>query len=778
MPTTRHHALMRNLAGVALLLAAILYAYRLPPPRDAQTSTDAFSAERARTILQDLAGSGVPHPIGTADNARVRENIVRRLSSLGYATELQSGFVCNDAGTCGSPINVIATLGKNVGGADAVLLAAHYDSVPAGPGASDDGAAVASVLEIARILAARPVPPHPIVVLLTDGEEPGLLGAHLFVRQHPLAKQVKAAVNLEARGTSGPSLMFETGSANSWLMRLYASAVSHPITNSLYYVVYKQMQNDTDFTVFKSAAYQGFNFAFIGHVGRYHTPLDSVANADGGSIQQQGNNALAALSALAHAPTLRPPQSESVFFDGFAQTLIIWPTGLALPAAFLSLALLLLETFTLVRNKVITLREISWGCVAAVCVPLVGTALCAGLLAFLIAVGKVPSLHGPSWIAQPAAMHVATAAIALLAAAGASAWLGKRAGFWGLWVAAALLVALLAVTCAAAVPGASFVWLLAAAAAGLGALPHTLFLLRSRIPRAWTADVAAILPCLVIFAGTFSLLRFMYMALGSLAWPIAALLLSFATAMLLPSLTAAEPPARRAVIAVCSLMIAGGLGVTVYLPTYSTDWPEHVNIEYWYDADTGRSNYKVSADSERLPSTLAGAANFDSTPQPRFEGSGALAFYAPAPELKLDAPELTVVPQAAPTSSLSAANIHLTLRLRSVRAAPEALVVFPSSARVAEISVATGAGSQRSKLIRLASGATLLDVVGLPAAGVEFSADVAGALPVTVQVFDQSYELAEGRNLQKLRPPDATSSQDGDLTVAHRTVSLDPAAGR
>ena len=184
------------------------------------------------------------------------------------------------------------------------MLAAHYDSVPAGPGASDDGAAVASVLEIARIVAARPPPPRPIVLLITDGEEAGLLGAWLFVHRHPLSKQVKAAVNMEARGTSGLSLMFETGSANGWLMRLYGSAIARPITNSLYYVVYKLLQNDTDFTAFKAAGYQGFNFAFIGNVGRYHTPLDNVANAGAGSIQQQGDNALAVLSALAEFPDL------------------------------------------------------------------------------------------------------------------------------------------------------------------------------------------------------------------------------------------------------------------------------------------------------------------------------------------------------------------------------------------------------------------------------------------------------------------------------------------
>ncbi len=112
---------------------------------------------------------------------------------------------------------------------------------------------MASVLEIARLLTVLPAPRHPVTLLLTDGEEAGLLGAWLFVRELPLSKRVKAAVNLEARGTSGPSLMFETGSANTWLMHLYGSAISRPITNSLYYVVYKQLQNDTDFTVFKSA---------------------------------------------------------------------------------------------------------------------------------------------------------------------------------------------------------------------------------------------------------------------------------------------------------------------------------------------------------------------------------------------------------------------------------------------------------------------------------------------------------------------------------------------
>ena len=95
-----------------------------------------------------------------------------------------------------------------------MLLAAHYDSVPAGPGAGDDGVGVASVLEIARVLRQLPALRHPIILLIDEGEEAGLLGARLFVAEHPAARTVRAVVNLDARGDSGPSLMFETGAGD------------------------------------------------------------------------------------------------------------------------------------------------------------------------------------------------------------------------------------------------------------------------------------------------------------------------------------------------------------------------------------------------------------------------------------------------------------------------------------------------------------------------------------------------------------------------------------
>jgi hypothetical protein len=778
----RNRGLILSLMGIALLLAATLAAYRPVTPLGTEASPTGFSAYRAHSILQDLTGNGIPHPVGSAANARVRANIVARLSAMGYTPELQSGFACNDAGVCGSPINIVAVLPGSSEEQGAVLLAAHYDSVAAGPGASDDGAGVASVLEIARILKALPAPRRSVVLLLTDGEEAGLLGAWLFVRDHPLSKQILAAVNLDARGTSGPSLMFETGSANRWLMRLYGAAIARPMTNSLYHVVYRLLPEDTDFTVFKTAAYQGFNFAYIGDVGRYHTPLDTSANASLSSIQQQGDHALAAVLALAHAAELRHPVAESVFFDGFARTLIAWPSEWTLPAALLALGLLLAEGVILLRMGTVTLRQVMWGGVGALGALVSGTILCAALLFLLIAVGSVPPIDAASWISQPMPMHLVAVAIAALAAGGAGAWLARRAGFWGFWAAAAWITTVLAAAAAAAIPQASFVPLLTSVAAGVGALPAIVSVARSREPAPWQTDVAALLPVLVTFSVLLPLLRFLYIALGSLAWPLLTLLLTFGSWTQLPLLAVATERASRGLIATAAVAAAGGLAFALCLPTYSAQWPERINVEYWNEA-AGQSHYLVRCDSGRLPPALAAADHIDPVPRPRFPGSAALGFYAAAPDLALAAPELTrILPPSAALPVLPQlpfeAGTDFALRLRSARGAPQVMVVFPANAHVRDVTVAAPQGPLRTKLRKLSSGASLLEFVGLPPEGVEFTAKVAGALPAAVQVYDVSYALAAGSTLAQARPQNAVSSQEGDLTVVHRTVSLDPAADR
>jgi Peptidase family M28 len=82
----------------------------------------------------------------------------------------------------------------------ALLLLAHYDAVPGSPGAADNGAAVALLLELARALSAK-APAQPVMIALTALEEAGLVGARALVARH--AAEVRFAVALDLIGTSG-----------------------------------------------------------------------------------------------------------------------------------------------------------------------------------------------------------------------------------------------------------------------------------------------------------------------------------------------------------------------------------------------------------------------------------------------------------------------------------------------------------------------------------------------------------------------------------------------
>jgi hypothetical protein len=748
----------------------------LPPPLARNAPPELFSAARAVEVLSDLVGDGTPHPLGGTANAKVRAAIADRLSAMGYHVQLQSGWVCNPRSGCGYPTNIVATWDRpghaDPPGSPAVLLAAHYDSVASGPGASDDGVGVAAALEIARILAlpGQQMTRHGIVMLISDGEEAGLLGALLFAREHPLAKQIKAAVNMDSRGTSGPSLMFETGGANSWLMHLYSRNIERPITNSLYYVVYKLLPSDTDFSVFKAAGYQGFNFAFIGNAGFYHTPLDNLEHVSPASLQNQGSNALQALRALANTADLNAPPGDAVFFDVMGKALLVWPAA-AIPVVTLSLLLLcVLEAALLVRRGAVRVREIAWGFIGFAANLMLGAALCTAALGLLWVLGKAPPFLAGPWLAHPAAMSVAAAAISLFAAACIASWLNARAGFWGLWLGAAIGIAALSAGIAMRNPGPVFPLVLAVLAALIGGLPAVASRRTGTLPR-WALDWAALLPGLTLLAILLPMLLLLYSALGTFAWPPSSVAICLTCSFLLPLLAAASRPVRGFLLACAGGIAAAGLLLTWALPTYSTEWPQRVNIEYWLDATTGRAHWWVQPGSLHLPAQMAALAPFDPIPEPRFPGINQLGFSAPAPSIAEQAPRLEI--------TASSGN-HLELRLSSPRQAAKTYLVFPFAAHITEAVLNTSSGTLPVKLQMLRGGATLLAITGIPESGMAIGID--GVADFPVRVLDASYglpaELPLGRALQKSRPENATSTQDGDLTVLGRTVRLGPAAGR
>ena len=410
------------------------------------------------------------------------------------------------------PINILARIqGSDAASERAVLLCAHYDSVGAGPGASDNASGVAALLEIARVLQQLPRPRQSIILLFDDGEEVDLLGAHAFVEHHPWAKTVTAAVNLDARGTTGPSLMFETGSANRWLMSLYARAIARPLANSVYYAVYKLLPNDTDFTVFKAAGFQGFNFAFIGDVAHYHTPLDDLAHVDAGSLQQQGDNALSTLLALANAGSQPPPGGEAVYFDLFGRTLVQIPQSWVLPGALMELLLTLIAGAQLLRLRLLRMRPLLWGMVGVTGALLLGAVAAAALMALLRAIGAISAGGASAEVAHPWPLECGFASLAFLVTAVIGLRLQRRAGFWGLCCAGTLLCALLALALSLWLPGASYLALLPTLAALLALFALLPALRSARQSNAWWV---ALLPCVVSFVLVLPLALPLYSALG------------------------------------------------------------------------------------------------------------------------------------------------------------------------------------------------------------------------------------------------------------------------
>jgi len=302
-------------------LALITIALDGPPrPLSAQAPLSAFSAARAMKHLSVIARA--QHPVNSAEHDAVRDYILRALRETGLAPQVQK-ITGEDQNfeIDGALENIVCRL-QGSSHEKAILLVAHYDSVPAGPGASDDGVAVAALLETARALKSLPQLKRDIIFLFTDGEETHLMGARAFVAEHPWAKDIGIVLNFEARGVRGPSIMFETSDQNGWLIRHFGQAASHPVANSLSYEIYKRMPNNTDFTVFRHAGYSGLNFAFIDGLAYYHTTFDSIQNVEPGSLQHHGDYMLELAREFGDTTGEEAKSANVVYFDVLGMVLV------------------------------------------------------------------------------------------------------------------------------------------------------------------------------------------------------------------------------------------------------------------------------------------------------------------------------------------------------------------------------------------------------------------------------------------------------------------------
>lgn len=465
------HAAPRSALGSALLCSALVFALvvrarSVPTPLPSTAPDTAFSAARALSHAPGIASR--PHPSGSAAHAEVRAYLKAQLTQLGLEpVEQQATAVSTRYPSAGHVHNVMARLTGARSNGKAVVLMAHYDGVWASPAASDDGHGVMTALEVMRALRAGPPLANDVIVLFTDAEEGGLLGAAAFVREHPWARDVEAVLNVEARGTEGRAFMFETGANNLDIVRVL-STVDDVTAGSLLVSIYRLLPNDTDLTELAPMGKPMLNFAFVGGVSRYHTAHDDVAHLSRGSVQHVGQQVLALARALGNGPLPRPVTGDAVFFDLPFVGLVVYPmTG----ATVLSVLVALLVAAVLV----VTVRGRE-GWMGGVAVGLLGLPVLAVVTGFALGHGAagIERLHERlSWHGNPAWRGQYALALALLALTAAfGAWVLARRRFSAASLQAGTLAAwgVLAVLLGFALPGASYLLGWPTAAVSLAAL--------------------------------------------------------------------------------------------------------------------------------------------------------------------------------------------------------------------------------------------------------------------------------------------------------------------
>lgn len=751
-----------SILAVVLLFAAWLAAHRgVPDPSPDTSPQDAFSALRALSYLNAFATA--PHPLGSAEHDRVRDYLVAQFTALGLTPEVQKTTgVTPRYRVAGTVENIVARL-KGAGGSnDAVALVAHYDSVPAGPGAGDDGSGVAAILETLRALKASPPLRNDVLFVITDGEEDGLLGASAFVEENSNARGIRVLVNFEARGNAGPSQMFETTSGNGRLVQVWAESAPHPNASSLAYEVYKYMPNDTDMTIFKRAGHAGLNFALIGNWEAYHTPLDNVQLLDRGSLQHHGENALALARAFGNADLSDLEARDAIYFSLPANLFVRYSTAYVWPLAIVTGLFLLCALFYSSGAWQTRLSQVFAGLVLQV-----------ALLALLLLIGfgfaaLVRWLHRNILVEGPLDQSILYLLALLSFLLALLIWLSRFIQKWiapvAFFFGAAILLYVLLLATARALPGGSYLFLWPLLASLLATI--TIAFRRSYRPGLHAALLSLFaFPALCIFV---PLLTGLFRGLGftPLGAPLLSLMLGLLFLFLFPVL---EPAIQNGGLSLPLLLLVVSavlFGDAAETTQYSSAHPKPSLLVYALDADSAKAVWASSV-SRLDPWT----AEYLGTSPTRGKLPDFLPDWYPVEFLQHAAPALTLAPPEAVLLDKSSDVTTRTLHLR---------ISSPRHARVIHVGVSQGqvlnasANShdlgQPSQTRWNPSGPWSVDYFN-PGDGFDLLLHVQGASPITLVLVDRSSGLISGAHLPP-RPADSMPIHSGDQTMVRRSFTF------
>lgn len=221
------------------------------------------------------------------------DNDLNGTNRIMYLSEVKGSNGGGDLVTYYESNNVLARINGTNPELPALLLSAHFDSVPSSYGVTDDGMGIASLLGVLQFLTSKKAdqPERTIIFNFNNNEEFGLFGANAFL-YHPWFKQTKYFLNLEGTGAGGKAILFR--GTDHGIVKHYGS-VRYPYASSIFQEGFNNglIHSDTDYTVYlRKGGLRGLDVAFYKPRDIYHTARDNIANVNIKSLWHMLSTAL------------------------------------------------------------------------------------------------------------------------------------------------------------------------------------------------------------------------------------------------------------------------------------------------------------------------------------------------------------------------------------------------------------------------------------------------------------------------------------------------------
>jgi Zn-dependent M28 family amino/carboxypeptidase len=262
----------------------------------------AFDSTRAWEHLRQQVAIG-PRPSGSPGNLKNREYITRTLAAIGLTTVEQAWTATTPLGPI-KMVNLIATIpGQRT---ERIIIASHFDTKLFREfrfvGASDGASSTAALLELARVIKARPQLPFTIELLFLDGEEAtgewvgtdNTYGSRHYVavaRQTGTLKSLRAMLLLDMIGDRDLNIRRESNST-PWLTDMVWN-VARKLGHQRHFIE-ESMAVEDDHLPFLKAGVPSIDIIDLDYPA-WHTAQDTIDAVSARSLQVVGDVVVAAL---------------------------------------------------------------------------------------------------------------------------------------------------------------------------------------------------------------------------------------------------------------------------------------------------------------------------------------------------------------------------------------------------------------------------------------------------------------------------------------------------